>query len=83
MPDATGIFLVASSWTTQWAGLVEKVSPYFKAGMFCLSALLTTLAIVDYSMKISWKLKQRKRSKLRCSCIEECANIKALKEEYK
>jgi len=82
MPDVTGLLLVASSWMPQWATNLN-VSDMFKAVMFLLSALLTVLAIVDYSMKISWKLKQRKRSKERCNSLDQCCNIKALNEEYK
>lgn len=82
MPDVTGLFLVASSWLPQWASNIH-IGEMFKAGMFLLSCILTILAIIDYSMKISWKLTQRKRSKLRCSSVDECCNLKALKEDYK
>ncbi|PQJ09503.1 hypothetical protein CJD36_019890 [Flavipsychrobacter stenotrophus] len=82
--DVTGLLLVASSWTSTSAlsQFLAKASPYFKAGMFGLSCILTILAIVDYSMKISWKLQQRKRSKMKCGSLDECCNVKALKEHW-
>lgn len=61
MPDLTGLLLVAGSWVPTLN--IITVSFIFKMVMCALSAALTVLAIIDYAMKISWKLKLRRKSK--------------------
>jgi len=64
MPDVTGLLLVASSWTPTLLSITSHTSS-IKLVMVGMSALLTLLAIIDYLMKIHWKLGQKKRARIK------------------
>lgn len=62
MGDVGGLVLVAGSWVPTLMANIT-LQGVFKYGMYAASALLTLLAIVDYIMKIHYKVKEGKRRK--------------------
>lgn len=79
-PDMYGIFLVAGSNVTLMSAMI-KAEALQTLGVL-ISIVVGLLAIVDFSMKIRWKIQQRKRSKERCTSVDECCNVKQTKEDW-
>ena len=59
-PDGMGMLFLMSTWSPMIANLVDG---WLKPAAFLLSIVLTCLAIIDYCMKIHWKLGQKRRLK--------------------
>lgn len=86
LPDVNGILLVAGSWCPLWASLYEPsgswgplVTPWRELVVewgqligVILGILVSLLAVVDFCMKINWKLKRIKEDKQKAS---SCADV--------
>jgi predicted membrane channel-forming protein YqfA (hemolysin III family) len=59
MPDLGGIFLMAGSWAPFLAITLNAGTM-----AFIMSMLVSMLAVMDYVMKIHWKLKMRRNGKI-------------------
>ena len=66
MPDVHSVLMLAGSWSP-----MLLIAFRYEAVALILSMIVATLAIIDYCLKIHWKLKQTKEKKRRMYSLSE------------